>query len=90
MEKVPKQETTLIQQPLIAERRCNYLFKLKELPMEERKTSFYSMKKRIDSNLSLKKCWQTDEVKGVSADGKAGNRVIADHGGSEEGFVSGT
>jgi len=28
MEKVPKQETTLIQQPFIAERRCNYLFKL--------------------------------------------------------------
>jgi len=90
MEKVPKQETTLIQQPLIAERRCNYLLKLKERRLEERKTSFYWVDTSIDSNLSLKKCWQTDEVKGVSADGKAGNRVIAVHAGSEGGFVSGT
>jgi len=56
MEKVPKQETTLIQQPLIAERRRNYLLKLKELRLEVRKTSFYLVDTRTDSNLSLKKC----------------------------------
>jgi len=90
MEKVPKQETTLIHQRLIAKQHCNYLLKLRELRVEERKPSFYLLETRIDSNLSLKKCWQTDEVKGVSAGGKAGNRVIAVHAGSEEGFVSGT
>ena len=56
MEKVPKQDTTLKVQPLIAQRRYNYLFKLLELRFEGRKIYFYLVETRTDSNLSLKKC----------------------------------
>jgi hypothetical protein len=43
----------------------------------------------IDSNLTFKKCWQTDEVKGVLADGSAKNRPTVVHAGSEDGFITG-
>jgi hypothetical protein len=43
----------------------------------------------LDSNLTFKTCWQTDEVKGVLADGSEKNRLIVVNAGSEDGFATG-
>jgi transposase len=39
--------------------------------------------------LTFKKCWQSEEVKGVCADGNAGKRLIMVHAGSRAGFLQG-
>jgi hypothetical protein len=50
---------------------------------------FYLDETWIYSNLTFKKCWQTNEVKTFLADGSAKNRPIVAHAGSEDGFVTG-
>jgi hypothetical protein len=40
-----------------------------------------------DSNLTSKKCWQTDKVKGVSSRGNIGNTMTDIHASSQDGFV---
>jgi hypothetical protein len=39
--------------------------------------------------LTFKKCWQSEEVKGVCADGNAGKRIIMVHAGSRADFLQG-
>jgi hypothetical protein len=41
----------------------------------------------VDSNLMYKKCWQSEEVRGVCADGNAGYRLIMVLAGSSAGFL---
>jgi hypothetical protein len=51
---------------------------------------FYLDESWVDSNLTFKKCWQSEEVKGLCTDGNAGKRLIMVHAGSHAGFLQGT
>jgi hypothetical protein len=41
----------------------------------------------VDSNLTYKMCWQSEEVRGLCADENASNRLIMVHVGSSAGFL---
>jgi hypothetical protein len=76
-----------VERPSIVEWHYRYLVKLNELWSEGR-SIFYIDEMWTDSNLTFKKCSQTDEVTGVLADGNVKKRVIGFHADSENGFVT--
>jgi hypothetical protein len=75
----------LIERPDIVYWRGRYLVNIKTLRSEGRQI-FYPDECWVDNNLTFKKCRQSEEVKGVCADG---NRLIMVHAGSRAGFLQG-
>ena len=53
----------------------------------EGKPIFYLDETWVDSNLTFRKCWQSDDVFGICADANAGNRLIIVTAGSRTGFL---
>jgi hypothetical protein len=43
----------------------------------------------LASNLTYKKFWQQNEVKGILADGNTGNRLVVSQASSEDSFIMG-
>jgi hypothetical protein len=78
----------LIERPDIVNWQRRYLVKIKALCSEGRQI-FYIDESWVDSNLTFKKCWQSEEVKGVCTDGNARKRLIMVHAGSCAGFLQG-
>jgi hypothetical protein len=68
----------LIERPDIVNWRGRYLVKIKALRSEGRQI-FYVDESWVDSNLTFKMLWQSEEVKGVCAVGNAGKRLIMVH-----------
>jgi hypothetical protein len=62
---------------------------LKLISMWREDDFFYLDETWIESHLTFEEFWQTDEVKGVLADGNAQNRLTVFHARSEDGFVAG-
>jgi hypothetical protein len=56
----------MIERPDIVNWRGRYFVNIKTLRSEGRKI-FYLNESWVDSNLTFKKCWQSEEVKGVCA-----------------------
>ncbi|XP_039285343.1 uncharacterized protein LOC120351576 [Nilaparvata lugens] len=78
----------LIEKPEIVNWRYKYLIEMKAL-RETGREIFYLDETWIDSNITVKKCWQSDEIFGVQENYSAGNRLIVLHAGSASGFLSG-
>jgi hypothetical protein len=77
-----------IERPDIVIWRGRYLVNIKTVRSEGRQI-FYLDESWVDSNLTFKKCWQSEEVKAVGADVNAGKRLIMVHIGSRAGFLQG-
>jgi hypothetical protein len=69
-----KKRKFLIERLDIVNWRRSYLQKIK-VHHNEGTELFYFDESWVDSNLTYKKCWQSEEVRGVSANGNAGNRL---------------
>jgi hypothetical protein len=78
----------LIERPDIVNWRCNYL-----PPPPPRKKgwtrSFCIDETLVDANLTLKKCWQNNDIGGISTTVGASNRLIVIHIGLKNGFIEG-
>ena len=64
-----------IESPDIVTWRSRFQTTIKRL-RNEGKPVFYLDETWVDSNLTFRKCWQSDDVFRVCADGNAGNRLI--------------
>ena len=79
----------LIERENIVNWRCAYLREIKQLKQENRPI-FYLDETWVDGNLTFRKCWQHNDVKGVSTNVNAKNRLIVVHlGGESTGFIVG-
>jgi hypothetical protein len=76
----------LIERPYIVTWRGSYLQKIKVHHNEGREI-FCLDDSWVDSNLTYKKCWQSEEARGVCADENAGNTRIMVHVGSSACFL---
>jgi transposase len=78
----------LIEKPDIIMWRYKYLVQIKSF-RESGRNIFFLDETWVDSNITVDKCWQSNEVFGVLQNYSAGNRLVILHAGSKNGFVPG-
>lgn len=78
----------LVERPDIIDWRANYLRKMKKY-REEGREIVYVDETWVDSNLTHRRCWQSDDVMGVQDNMNSGNRLIILHAGGASGFLAG-
>jgi hypothetical protein len=75
----------LIERADIVAWRSKYLVKKKQYREEGRPVMY--VESWVDSNLTFRKCWQSDDVMGIQMNVNSGNRLIMLHVGGINGFV---
>ena len=78
----------LIEKPEIVLMRYKYLVQIKSF-REFGRNIFFLDETWVDSNITVDKCWQSNEVSGVLQNYSAGNRLVILHAGSKNGFIPG-
>jgi len=78
----------LIEKPEIVMMRYKYLVQIKSF-RESGRNIFFLDETWVDSNITVNKCWQSNEVFGVLQNYSAGNRLVILHAGSKNGFIPG-
>lgn len=80
----------LLEKPIIASKREKYLKVImdnRNLPEQLQKQIIYLDESYIHSSYKIKKCWQSIDTVGVTADVSKGKRWILVHAGTENGFI---
>lgn len=78
----------LIERQDIVNLRCKYLQKMKKI-REDGKNVLYLDETWADTNLTFRKCWQSENVMGIMNTTSASNRFIVAHIGGRGGFING-
>jgi len=78
----------LMEKPNILHLRYKFLRSIKQY-RSEGKNIIYLDETWVDTNLSFKKCWQSENVFGVAENISSSGRYIVVHAGNENGFVQG-
>ncbi|GLG95894.1 Uncharacterized protein GBIM_02761 [Gryllus bimaculatus] len=78
----------LIERADIVDWRSKYLVQMRNL-REEGREIVYIDETWIDNSLVVKKCWQHDDIIGVTANISASVRLIVVHAGGNNGFING-
>lgn len=86
--KTTQKRKLLIERPDIVYWRHKYLRSLKSL-RDEGRTIYYLDETWVDSNLTFRKCWQAQGVRGILSNSSSSSRLIVVSIGSIEGFVPG-
>lgn len=76
----------LIERQDIVNWRSKYLVKIKQY-REEGRSIVYIDETWVDSNLTFRKCWQSNDVMGVQENVNSANRLIILHAGTSNGFI---
>ncbi|KAF8764364.1 hypothetical protein HNY73_022443 [Argiope bruennichi] len=78
----------LIERPDIVFWRNNYLRKMRQYRKSKCQIVFID-ETWVDSNLTFRKCWQSDTISGAEINVNSKNRLIIVHAGSSTGFIPG-